>query len=126
MYFINVNILGPQCAHSTNDLVSYIGLHSHHCHHLCSFPKPSVSLGWAYYDRYEAKPEIPEGQGMSVSVSQSETSWSTSYLRGLEDSFRLCERWTHVRNLTVNSIVYYIYINIQVKYTIPKYVSTIP
>ena len=26
MYFINVNILGSQCAHSTNDLVCYVGL----------------------------------------------------------------------------------------------------
>ena len=26
MYFINVHILGSQCAHSTNDLVCYVGL----------------------------------------------------------------------------------------------------
>jgi len=26
MYFINVNIFGSQCAHSTNDLVCYVGL----------------------------------------------------------------------------------------------------
>jgi len=26
MYFINVNILGSQCAHSTNDLVCNVGL----------------------------------------------------------------------------------------------------
>ena len=26
MYFINVNILGSQCAHSTNDVVCYVGL----------------------------------------------------------------------------------------------------
>jgi len=25
MYFINVNILGSQCAHSTNDLICYVG-----------------------------------------------------------------------------------------------------
>jgi hypothetical protein len=80
-------------------------------------PSRAVSLGWAYYGRYEAKPEIPAGQGMSGSVSQSEASWSARYLRGLEDTFRLCERRTHVRNLTVNSIVCSIHINIQVSYT---------
>ena len=26
MYFINVKILGSQCAHGTNDLVCYVGL----------------------------------------------------------------------------------------------------
>ena len=26
MYFINVNLLGPQCAHSTNESVCYVGL----------------------------------------------------------------------------------------------------
>jgi len=59
---------------------------------LCSSPSRAVRLGRAYCGRYEAKTEIPTGQGKSGTVSQSTASRLPTVFRGLEDTIEL-SKW---------------------------------